>query len=165
LSRIVQFAPNIFTLSNLGSGVIALTFIVNHLPLAATIFVLLSTFFDFMDGRVARSLKVTSEFGVELDSLADVVSFGVVPALALYETVPYHMVSVFALILFPLAGALRLARFNTRPTVGFFEGLPIPAAGLTLCFFLWFPISYALVPYIALLLSFLMISKLRIKKL
>jgi CDP-diacylglycerol---serine O-phosphatidyltransferase len=164
LLRIVKFAPNIFTLSNLSCGVIALTFIVNHLPVISTLFVLLSTLFDFLDGRVARSLKVTSEFGVELDSLADVVSFGVVPALAVYEAVPYHVASIIALILFPIAGALRLARFNTRPTIGFFEGLPIPAAGLILCFFLWFPVSYVLLPFIAIILSFLMISKLRVKK-
>lgn len=163
--RIVETIPNLFTLSNLGSGVLALVFIVNHLPAVATVMILLSAFFDFLDGKVARKLKVASEFGVELDSLADIVSFGVVPALALYETVPHNIVSTLDLLFFPFAGALRLARFNTRPTVGFFEGLPIPAAGIILGLLLWCPGFSGVVQYVALLLSFLMVSKMRIKKL
>ena len=108
---------------------------------------------------------MTSEFGVELDSLADVVSFGVVPALAFYETSPGHLLSALVLILFPIAGALRLARFNTRPKVGYFEGLPITAAGLTLCLLLWIPIYFNAIAYAALLFSILMVSKIRFKKL
>lgn len=147
LDRIIRYFPNIFTLSNLGSGIVALVFIVNHLPLIATLFVVLSAVFDMLDGKIARSLKVTSEFGVELDSLADIVSFGVVPALALYETIPHQAASTMALMVFPIAGALRLARFNTRPTKGYFEGLPIPAAGLLVCFFCYgFPSCMALRP-------------------
>ncbi|ALS21768.1 CDP-diacylglycerol--serine O-phosphatidyltransferase [Paenibacillus sp. JMULE4] len=164
LDRIIRYFPNIFTLSNLGSGIVALVFIVNHLPLIATLFVVLSAVFDMLDGKIARSLKVTSEFGVELDSLADIVSFGVVPALALYETIPHQAASTMALMVFPIAGALRLARFNTRPTKGYFEGLPIPAAGLLVCFLLWFPVLYGFTAYAALVLSILMVSKIRFKK-
>ncbi len=165
LLRFVESIPNLFTLSNLGSGVIALVFIANHLPTVATVFIFLSAVFDFLDGKVARKLKVASEFGVELDSLADIVSFGVVPALALYETVPHHLVSTLDLLFFPFAGALRLARFNTRPTVGYFEGLPIPAAGIITGLLLWAPVLYGIVPYVALLLAFFMVSKIRVKKL
>lgn len=164
LERIIKFTPNFFTLSNLSCGVIALVFIVNHHPIPATILVFVAAFCDLFDGKVARKLKVDSEFGVELDSLSDVVSFGVVPALMVYETVPHHMISNFVLILFPIGGALRLARFNSRPTSGFFEGLPITAAGLITSGLLWFESIYWLVPYIALLLAILMVSKIRVKK-
>ena len=165
MQRIIQFFPNIFTLANLSSGMTALVLIVNHLPRYATILILFSALFDLFDGKVARALKVTSEFGVELDSLADVVSFGVVPALAFYETSPGHLLSALVLILFPIAGALRLARFNTRPKVGYFEGLPITAAGLILCLLLWIPIYFNAIAYAALLFSILMVSKIRFKKL
>ncbi len=144
---------------------IALVFVANHHTKVATLFILLSAVFDMLDGKIARKLKVTSEIGVELDSLADIVSFGVVPSLALYETVPHDIVATLALLFFPFAGALRLARFNTRPTVGYFEGLPIPAAGIIVGLLLWWPILYDIAPYVALLLSLLMVSKVRIKKL
>lgn len=164
LQRMIRFSPNIFTLANLGSGMISLVFIVNHLPRYATAFIFLSAFFDLFDGKVARALKVSSEFGVELDSLADVVSFGVVPALAFFESNPNELLSHLVLILYPFAGALRLARFNTRPTSGFFEGLPITAAGLTLGLLLWVPDWYQIVSCLALLLAILMVSKVRVKK-
>jgi CDP-diacylglycerol--serine O-phosphatidyltransferase len=163
--RIIHLFPNTFTLLNLGSGIIALVFIVNHLPAIATVLILLAALFDFFDGKIARSLKATSEFGIELDSLADIVSFGVVPALALYETVPHRIVSTIALMAFPMAGALRLARFNTHPTKGFFEGLPITAGGIILGLLLWFPSIYNYASYAALIFAILMVSKIRIKKL
>lgn len=165
MDRLIKAAPNLFTLSNLSCGVIALVFIVNHMPTFAILMIVFSTVFDFLDGKVARKLKVTSEFGVELDSLADLISFGVVPSLILYETVPHHVISTVDLIFFPIAGALRLARFNTRPTVGYFEGLPITAAGLILGILLWIPVVHPFTPYIALLLALLMISRLRVIKL
>lgn len=164
LNRLIQAAPNFFTLANLGSGVIALVFIVNHLVLLTTVMILLSAVCDFLDGKVARKLKVNSEFGVELDSLSDVVSFGVVPGLALYETVPHHLISTLVLMLFPMAGALRLARFNTRPTIGYFEGLPIPAAGILIGLCLLLPFTYRILPYVAILLAILMVSKIRMIK-
>jgi CDP-diacylglycerol--serine O-phosphatidyltransferase len=162
--RVVKTIPNLFTLANLVSGVFALVFIVNHFPRVATLFILLAALFDFLDGRIARKLRVTSELGVQLDSLADLVSFVVVPALALYETVPHHFLSTLSLILFPIAGALRLSRFNIRPTVGYFEGLPVPAAGITVGVLLWLPFVYSIVPIISVILSFLMVSTIRVKK-
>jgi CDP-diacylglycerol---serine O-phosphatidyltransferase len=89
--------------------------------------------FDALDGRVARLTKTTSEFGVQYDSLADVISFGMAPALLAYAWVlkPFGRLGWLAAFLFLLCGALRLARFNvTKPdTKGdSFIGLPIPAA-------------------------------------
>lgn len=165
MHRLLRAAPNLFTLANLSCGVIALVFIVNHLSAVVSFLLMLSALFDFFDGKVARRLKVTSEFGVELDSLADLISFGVVPALAVYETVPNTIVSTFNLILFPIAGALRLARFNTHPTEGYFEGLPITAAGLIVGVLLWAPALISLLPFISIILALLMVSKIRIAKL
>lgn len=164
MSRILKLIPNLFTLCNLGSGVIGLVFIVSGIAMAAFFFILLSAIFDFFDGKVARKLKVTGEFGAELDSLADVVSFGVVPALAVFNVAPPTFIAKLALVLFPMAGALRLARFNLNPTVGYFEGLPIPAAGIGAGVLLWIPALYPYAPWIVLVLAFLMVSKIRVPK-
>ncbi len=91
-------------------------------------------FFDGLDGKLARMLNATSEFGIQLDSLADLVSFGVAPAILVYKwaLAPYGRLGWMAAFLFFVAcGALRLARFNVQTKVidpRFFIGLPIPAA-------------------------------------
>lgn len=89
--------------------------------------------FDGIDGRLARLLNATSEFGVQLDSLADLVSFGVAPAILVYKwaLAPYGRLGWMAAFLFVACGALRLARFNVQTKKidpRFFVGLPIPAA-------------------------------------
>jgi CDP-diacylglycerol--serine O-phosphatidyltransferase len=73
---------------------------------------------------------MNSEFGVELDSLADIVSFGVAPALLFHWIAAPSILTSLAFILFPTMGTLRLARISVKPTIGYFKGLPIPAAGL-----------------------------------
>lgn len=87
---------------------------------------------DGLDGRAARMLKAESEFGKELDSLSDVVTFGVAPALIMYNVILQGMgwVGVGIAALFPVCGALRLARFNVqKKSTKYFVGLPITAAG------------------------------------
>jgi CDP-diacylglycerol--serine O-phosphatidyltransferase len=105
----------------------------------AALAIFFAIFFDGFDGRVARLTKTQSDFGVELDSLADVISFGVAPALLVYKWALYPMgfLGVFLAFSFATCGALRLARFNVmshRKVPGsskFFTGLPIPlAAGM-----------------------------------
>ncbi len=108
---------------------------------------------DFLDGFVARWMKATSPLGAELDSLADVVSFGVAPGLILYQLLRISyiqeetgldtsMLAFLPVVLFPMAGAYRLARFNTDNSQHYgFRGVPIPAAGLvvaSLPLILWF---------------------------
>lgn len=128
----------------------------------AAMFIFLAAIFDFFDGRMARRLKVNSEFGVELDSLADIVSLGVAPALLFYSLEPPSVYTTIAFMLFPTMGALRLAKFNVKPTRGFFIGLPITAAGLLMACMGIFLFSNA---FITILLAILMISPVRIKKL
>ena len=154
--------PNLFTIGNLLCGVISITFNMSGFLETASIFIFISAALDFLDGRIARKLKVNSELGVVLDSLADIVSFGVAPALLFHSIAPPSILTSLAFILFPTMGALRLAKFSVKPTIGYFNGLPIPAAGLTLAGMGMFLYSNA---WITLILAFLMVSPIRIKKL
>jgi len=125
--------PNIFTASNLAFGVLGITFSANGEFIYAAICVLLSLLADGCDGRVARALGVSGPFGRELDSLADVVGFGVAPAYMLYasQLIGEGVIAYIPLLVFSVLGAFRLARFNimTDEIHGYFQGLPIPAAG------------------------------------
>jgi CDP-diacylglycerol--serine O-phosphatidyltransferase len=156
---------NIFTLLNLFLGCLAITLILQNGLVAtsneegeqlllipekiwwASLCIGLAAFIDFLDGFVARLLKVSSEMGKQLDSLADVVSFGVAPAMIIYQFLRLayaqqedglNISSIWLLPAFiiPCAGAYRLARFNidTEQSYGF-KGVPIPAAGLLLASF------------------------------
>jgi CDP-diacylglycerol--serine O-phosphatidyltransferase len=121
--------PNGVTLLNLGFGVAAIQ--TNELELAV-LFVFIASVCDLLDGLVARALGVSSELGKQLDSLADVVSFGVAPALWIFRTLEPslgHWAYLSYLIVF--AGAYRLARFNISSNqIKGFQGLPIPGNGL-----------------------------------
>lgn len=162
INHLTRTIPNLFTIGNLLSGVFSITFNMNGYLQMSAMLIFLSAVFDFFDGRLARRLKVNSEFGVELDSLADIVSLGVAPALLFYSLEPPSIFTTIAFILFPTMGALRLAKFNVKPTRGYFIGLPITAAGLLMAFMGVFLYSNAI---ITILLSILMVSPIRIIKL
>lgn len=125
--------PNLFTSANLAFGVIGITLSATGNSFWAAICVLLSLVADGLDGRVARALGVAGPMGRELDSLSDVVGFGVAPAYMLYMKELYGLgwLAYVPLLVFSILGAFRLARFNikTDEVHGYFEGLPIPAAG------------------------------------
>lgn len=162
LSFIIRSIPNLFSLGNLLSGVFSITFAMNGFYKMASTLIFLSAFLDLFDGRIARKLKVSNQIGVELDSLADVVSFGVAPAIIFYTLADPSWITSIAFILYPTMGALRLARFNANPTVGYFIGVPITFAGLFMSLMALF--SYTN-PWITILLAYLMISPFRIMKL
>lgn len=135
--RPIAMLPNILTTLNIACGVWAMTlcFQATAADLAmACKLIIVAAVFDLLDGRVARWAKVSSKFGVELDSLADMVSFGAAPAVLLYAYSLRHMGGLgrFAAIAFAVCGALRLARFNVGVGEGqspyYFQGSPIPAA-------------------------------------
>ncbi|WP_435817657.1 CDP-diacylglycerol--serine O-phosphatidyltransferase [Gottfriedia acidiceleris] len=161
-SQVVKSIPNLLTIGNLVCGVLSITLNMSGLIMISSIFIFIAAIFDLLDGRVARKLKVNSEFGVELDSLADIVSFGVAPALLFHSISAPSILTSLAFILFPTMGALRLAKFSAKPTIGYFKGLPIPAAGLPLAGMGMFFYSNA---WITLILAFLMVSPIRFKKL
>lgn len=124
--------PSLLTTGNLFCGFFALLLTVDGRHVEAALAIFVAMIMDALDGRVARLMKATSQFGVEFDSLADVVSFGVAPAFLMYS---FALSSLgrpawFAAFLFVICGALRLARFNVHTGVAdkrFFTGLPIPA--------------------------------------
>jgi CDP-diacylglycerol--serine O-phosphatidyltransferase len=110
-----------------------LTYRGHFLPSALVL--VIAVFFDYMDGRVARSIGGSSAFGEELDSLADALSFGAAPAFLIYAKYVDNGAGTLATLgtaFFALCGVLRLARFNVTHVAGNFQGLPIPAAGMAL---------------------------------
>ena len=132
--RVMKLLPNLFTLANAAAGCLALYFILDLDFETATYCVLVCCVFDFLDGFLARVLGVTSEFGKQLDSLADVISFGVVPG-----TVATLMLGIldvdfpwfFIGFIITLASAYRLANYNTSDqNKAHFSGLPTPANAL-----------------------------------
>lgn len=135
--------PNLFTSMNLFSGFFAIVKAADGNYTAAAWLIVLAGIFDALDGAMARLTNTSSEFGVELDSLADVVSFGAAPSFILYRAFfhQWDTVGVVLASLPALCGALRLARFNVQ-LVGFdkdyFRGLPIPSAALVLISYLVF---------------------------
>lgn len=133
----------------------------------AAIMIIIAMLMDGLDGRMARALNAQSEFGKELDSLSDLVSFGVAPIIIMYDIAFKELNPVLAItasLIFPMCGALRLARFNVRAGVpGYFTGLPIPAAGGVLATLSLFH-NDVTTPYMiisTILLSYLMVSRVR----
>lgn len=159
--------PNMCTGANLGFGVLGITFSANGDFTAAAICVLLSLLADGMDGRVARALGVSGPFGRELDSLADVVGFGVAPAYMLYARNLQHADlgwgAYVPLLVFAVLGAFRLARFNikTDEVKGYFQGLPIPAAG---CLASTFVLSGLTIPVWVVVIGMILIGYLMVSE-
>ncbi len=167
---ITKSIPNLFTIGNLGLGVIAIILAFNNETNSsntAALLVIIAMLLDGLDGRVARALNVQSEFGKELDSLSDVISFGVAPAFIMYQAAFQGVSPALAWIvtaIFPICGALRLARFNVIDGIpGYFIGLPIPAAGGVLATLALFhsELHYSLLLLSTLALSFLMVSNMK----
>ncbi len=130
----------------------------------ASIFMVLSVIADQLDGTIARWLKRKDNFGKQMDSLADVIAFGVAPAVFGYMLLDRNMLNITILVLFVFAGTLRLARFNISKHSDYFEGIPITSSGIIIpsLYLLRFPTNFFI--YIYLILAVLMISSIRIKK-
>ena len=179
--RVVVVAPSLFTLGNLFFGIWAIVLTTQGDYYRAGWYIVIAGVLDLLDGRIARISGGGTRFGAQLDSLVDLVSFGVAPALLLYFIAlqgvgPYAWVFSYA---FVGAVALRLARFNAHtdePPGQYFTGLPSPAAGMTLALYYPFTLSalyqtqLATLPwqqilvFLALALSLLMVSNLRYAK-
>ncbi|CAF1579362.1 unnamed protein product [Rotaria sp. Silwood1] len=160
--KVIRGTPNALTLANLTCGLFSLIMAMNGLYRFGSLFIILASACDYFDGRVARMLRVSSAIGAQLDSLADVVSFGVAPAILAHSIKNWSFLMIIAFISFPLAGAWRLARFNVHPTHDYFIGLPIPAAGIVVALLALFSFVS---PLIMIGLALLMISPLQIPKL
>jgi CDP-diacylglycerol--serine O-phosphatidyltransferase len=146
LRKTIYLLPNMFTAANMVLGILAISYAINDsltlsllaenkstpFVLSAT-FIVIATFMDFMDGFVARATNTTSKFGMEFDSLSDLVSFGMAPALLIYLSVLRYLSTwgLCIMVLYIVCAAIRLARFNVQAQVEektHFMGLPSPAA-------------------------------------
>jgi CDP-diacylglycerol--serine O-phosphatidyltransferase len=137
LSRGVFVLPTLFTVGNLFCGYLSIWASIRGTFESAAALVIVAAVLDALDGRIARLTNSTSQFGEEYDSLADLVSFGVAPAVLAYSwgLADFHRVGWMASFLFVVCGSMRLARFNIQTKVvdkRFFVGLPIPAAAATI---------------------------------
>lgn len=147
LRRGIYVLPSLLTAGNMSVGFVSMLYSMHHNYTMAAWFIIAAIAFDALDGRVARWTKTTSSFGIEFDSLADMVSFGLAPSVMMYQMVLNTLgkPGVAIALFFVLAGALRLARFNVKAqdnnSAGDFIGLPIPAAAGILASFV---LSYEL---------------------
>lgn len=172
--RGIYLLPNLFTTGAMFSGFYAITSAINGRFETAAIAIFVAMILDGLDGRVARITNTQTEFGVQYDSLSDMVSFGIAPALVMYLWAFESLgkLGLFAAFVHTAGGALRLARFNTQVEVAdkrYFQGLPSPAAAAILAGGLWISLEYGYtgdsVKYLALILTIstglLMVSNFR----
>ncbi len=136
LRMYIYILPNLVTTCNIFCGFFAMIYTLKQSYLYAAYAIVAAAIFDTLDGRLARLTRSTSKFGAEYDSLCDVVSFGVAPALLMFNWAlqPFGRLGWMACFLFVACGAIRLARFNVQVNIvekNYFQGLPIPmAAGI-----------------------------------
>lgn len=172
----VYLLPNMMTSASLFSGFLGLLWAATGRFESAAVAILASAVFDGLDGKVARLTKTVSPFGVQFDSLSDLVAFGVTPAALMFfwKLQDFGRLGVAVCFLFVVCGALRLARFNVQPpgaSKKFFVGLPIPAAGCLIATLVLFApflpeafLSAGLREFLLVLafaLAFLMVSRMR----
>jgi len=178
--------PSLFTLANMGLGYYAIIAALDNKWITATAMITISVLMDGLDGRIARATKTTSEFGLNFDSLVDAISFGVAPAVIIYyywinelQLNDYRLFAIILTFIYIATGAMRLARFNvlTKSNLPntYFIGLPIPAAAGLVSTAVWVYEKYPylkgnpdvsvifkrLLPAVVLIVSYLMISKVR----
>ncbi|ABW18279.1 CDP-diacylglycerol--serine O-phosphatidyltransferase [Alkaliphilus oremlandii] len=169
--KVKSHIPNIFTLFNLSLGVLSIINILAENYYVAALFILLAALTDRFDGSLARRFDVESDLGKELDSLCDLISFGVAPAILVWANhlIGYGIIGMIITVLFPVAGAYRLARYNVTEFAGVYIGIPITIAGGIVALANLYSINYNVNIYffifIMVFLSYAMVSqKIRLKK-
>ena len=188
LKKGIYIVPSLFTCGNMSCGYLSVMSSIDGDFTKAAWLLILAIVCDMMDGRIARLTKTASEFGIQLDSLSDLVSFGVAPSVMMYQLVLNSMgkIGMAVAVLFVLCSGLRLAKFNVQAKNGVihasFVGLPTPAsAGLLISFVLSYelfvveptqsltfktipllmknmPIFFKTMPVVMIILSWLMVS-------
>lgn len=168
IRKLKSQTANIITLTNLTLGGFAIVFIIDDNLRLGLLLIFIAALADRFDGMIARKLHIESELGKQLDSMSDIISFGVAPALLLYQGIlsDFGGPGTFFTIFYIVCGAFRLARFNISESCRYFTGLPITAAGCLAT------LSYLAIPYLPpqaflftmMLLSFLMVSSFKLKK-
>lgn len=171
--NLIYILPNLFTAASCFCGVVSIISSFNANYKNALMYIFLALIFDGLDGRVARLTKTTSKFGVEFDSLSDLVAFGVAPAVFFYVVLGqgYGKFGTLCAGFFVVFGAIRLARFNV--TTGTYEpsvfiGLPIPTAAIVSAIYTYTYVCYDFLQgfewaflLLQLALAFVMVSNIR----
>lgn len=165
--QLIYILPNLFTAGGVFSGMMSLIMSASGKFEYAAWLILLALIFDGLDGRVARLTNTSSKFGMEFDSLADIISFGVAPAMLLYQYcgMDYGRVGMVVSGLYVVFGAIRLARFNVttleiEPSV--FIGVPIPTAAVFISILILLYEKYTITLYIPLLIVTLFVAVLMV---
>lgn len=168
--------PTVATLANLSAGVLAIVLAVGGKPDVGALMILVAMLFDSADGALARAFDACTDFGGELDSLADVISFSVAPGILIVAAVPeqYRVFATVGAIALGACGALRLARYNVtcdeKDAEGGFEGMPSTAAGGCVASAVLFQgvlaqhgleTTVVFLPWVALLFAVLMVSNMK----
>lgn len=160
--------PNIVTFGNLLCGVTAIMLATRGYFLAAPLVIFFAGLLDVLDGVLARRFRGGDAFGEALDSLADIISFGIAPALLIYEGFlqPWPILGWVVAGGYAICGAWRLARFASAEKLPHFQGLPITMAGMTVSAFLFYPDFWSprAVAIFTLILAVMMVSHLRFPK-
>lgn len=166
--------PNLLTLTNLSLGVLSTLETFNQNYFCAAMLIIIAALIDRYDGKIARLLNTSSDLGKELDSLADLVSFGVAPALLIFVKYYFFSPSYIGIIgtcislSYIMSGCYRLAKYNLSEFDGVFTGVPITVAGSTIALFsLVAPgsaISTLLSTILVVIFTYLMVSKFKLKK-
>ncbi len=172
-----SFIPSIFTILNLFSGFLAILEIFHGRYITGIMLIIVAAIFDGLDGKVARRLQQESEFGIEFDSLADIVSFCVAPSILINILFVSELGFIGGILsFFPLLfGSIRLARFNVQAKgekMLYYTGLPVPVNAITIGSFIWFHNKLfgnygepkIILPMVV-VLSFLMVSHIRVSSL
>ncbi|WP_413521700.1 CDP-diacylglycerol--serine O-phosphatidyltransferase [Brochothrix thermosphacta] len=161
----VKYVPSILTISNFIAGISAILFASHGYIFYAVVMILMGMLFDCFDGYSARLLKVCSPIGKELDSLADVVTFGVAPMIIHFAVNGMGFWTILSMFAFSIGAIVRLARFNVAQSqLNYFIGLPVPAAALVALLIVQI-LPSILCGLVIVVLGGLMVSNIHVKKL
>jgi CDP-diacylglycerol--serine O-phosphatidyltransferase len=168
IKKLKSQTANLITLTNMAMGGFATVYAIQGNLRLCVLLIFLAALADRFDGMAARKFNIESELGKQLDSMSDIISFGVAPALLLYQGIlhEFGFPGIFFTVFYIGCGAFRLARFNISESNGYFTGLPITAAGClaTLTFLASSFIPAQVFLFITIILSFLMIASFKLKK-
>ncbi|WP_033544167.1 CDP-diacylglycerol--serine O-phosphatidyltransferase [Planococcus sp. CAU13] len=168
IKKLKSHTANMLTIGNLAFGGAALMAALNGAYSFSVLFIFIAAFLDRFDGIVARKLNQESALGKQLDSMSDIISFGVAPAILIYELAlsDFGIAGMVFTVIYISSGAFRLARFNISESNGYFTGLPITAAGtvLTLSYFGLGAFPSVFYMFLVLICSLLMISTFTLRK-
>jgi CDP-diacylglycerol---serine O-phosphatidyltransferase len=156
---------DIATLLSLIASVIALFFTQQNMIVFAAIALIAAVIFDFLDGKIARAMNQASEFGMYLDSLVDILSFGAMPVAIAFSLLGPSWILIVTSVIYLAGGAYRLARFQATKLKGEFQGMPITLNGIFFAGLLFVPRKDIALPIYFVIASLLMVSTFKVKKL